>query len=195
MATQKLSAQGENTGSTPVGVTGKNPGFWPGVFYGIINNMIILGIDPGTAEMGAGVIEANGNAVKRIYHCCIKTKTTFSKPVRLKQIHDQVKELIEKYKVEAIAMESLFFNTNAKSASAVGQAMGAVMVAAGGRDIPVRQYSPLQIKKYLTGYGRAKKRVLQSEVRKRLKVRKLPRPVHAADALAVAICHALIPRK
>lgn len=151
--------------------------------------MIILGIDPGTAEMGAGVIEKKGKLIKRLHHCCIKTKTTFSKPARLKQIHDQVKKIIDDFRVDVLAMESLFFNTNAKSASAVGQAMGAVMVAAGGKNIPVYQYSPLQIKKYLTGYGRAEKRALQSAVRKYLRVKKLPRPVHAADALAVAICH------
>lgn len=153
--------------------------------------MIILGIDPGTAETGAGIIELKANSIKRLYHGCIKTKVTDTKPFRLKQIHDQVQNLIKEFKVNVLAIETLFFNTNAKSASAVGQAMGAVLVAAGNRKIPVYQYSPLQIKKSLTGYGRAKKRKLQSAVRKYLHIRKIPRPTHAADALAVAICHAI----
>lgn len=157
--------------------------------------MIILGIDPGTAETGAGIIEMKSKSIRRLHHCCIKTQATVAKPLRLKEIHDQVKKLIEDFKVEVLAIESLFFNTNAKSASAVGQAIGAVMVAAGGKNIPVYQYSPLQIKKYLTGYGRAEKRALQSAVRKYLRVKKLPRPVHAADALAVAICHAFYSSK
>lgn len=153
--------------------------------------MIILGIDPGTAETGAGIIEVKRKKITRLHHCCIKTKTSFEKPIRLKQIYDQVEALIKEFKAEVLVMESLFFNTNAKSASAVSQAMGAIMVAAGANKIPVFQYSPLQIKKKLTGYGRSEKKVLQSAVRKHLKIRKIPRPTHAADALAVAICHAL----
>lgn len=153
--------------------------------------MIILGIDPGTAETGVGIIEIKQGLTKRLHHTCIKTKPSVAKPLRLKQIHDQVEELIKEFKVNILAMEALFFNTNAKSASAVSQAMGAIMVAAGSKNIPVYQYSPLQVKKRLTGYGRAEKKKLQSAVRKYLRIRKIPRPTHAADALAVAICHGL----
>jgi crossover junction endodeoxyribonuclease RuvC len=151
--------------------------------------MIIIGIDPGTAETGLGIIKANGQGITLVHHCCIKTKVSVSKPLRLEQIFKQVLEKINQFKAESLAIEKLFFNTNAKSASAVGQAMGAVMLAAAKARIEVFEYSPLAIKKNLTGYGWAKKPELQKAVRKVLKIREIPRPQHAADALAAAICH------
>ncbi len=155
--------------------------------------MIIIGIDPGTAETGIGIIETEKNSQKilRIHHECVKTSSKDEKAFRLHKIYNDISCLIKKYKAEAMAVESLFFNTNAKSASAVGQAIGAIMVAAGAHKIPVYQFSPLQIKKILTGYGRAEKKQLQSAVKKHLKIVDIPKPTHAADALAVAICLAL----
>ena len=153
--------------------------------------MIILGIDPGTAETGVGIIETKTGKIALVYHACIKTKVSDPKPVRLELIYKEIFKQASEFKAEILAIEKLFFNTNAKSASAVGQAMGAAMLAAAKARIPVFEYSPLAVKKHLTGYGWAKKPQLQSAVRKILKIRKIPRPQHAADALAVAICHHL----
>lgn len=151
--------------------------------------MIIIGIDPGTAETGLGIIDAGGENIKLVHLECIKTKVEDPRPVRLEQIYKEIINKITQFEAEVLAIEQLFFNTNAKSASAVGQAIGAAMLAAAKTKIPVFEYSPLAVKKNLTGYGRATKRDLQSTVRKHLRIRRLPRPQHAADALAVAICH------
>jgi crossover junction endodeoxyribonuclease RuvC len=150
--------------------------------------MIIIGIDPGTAETGVGIIRINSRKVERIHHCCVKTSSRDGKSFRLHKIYNEISSLISEYKAEAMALESLFFNTNARSALAVGQAIGAILVAAGTHDIPVHQFTPLQIKKILTGYGRSEKKVLQNSVKKHLKIKEVPRPTHAADALAAAIC-------
>ncbi len=120
--------------------------------------MIVLGIDPGTAEMGVGVIKKNGKALEHLYHGCIKTKNDKSPEERLFIIHSEVVKIIKKYKPEAMAMESLFFFSNAKSINAVGQAMGAVMVAAGQKKVKVNLYPPPRIKKVMTDYGRASKK-------------------------------------
>lgn len=151
--------------------------------------MLILGIDPGTAKTGFGVIKCSRREIKLVDHGSIKTSNKHSSPKRLDLIYCQTTEIIQKHKPQVLAMESLFFNINAKSASAVGQAMGVIKLAAARKKIKVFEYPPLRIKMVLTKNGRAKKRQIQSEVRKTLKVRKLPRPTHAADALAVAICH------
>lgn len=151
--------------------------------------MLILGIDPGTAVTGFGVIKCSRREIRLVDHGSIKTSNKYSSPKRLDLIFQQTTEIIQKYKPQVLAMESLFFNINAKSASAVGQAMGVIKLAAAKKKVKVFEYPPLRIKNVLSKNGRAKKRQIQSEVRKVLKVRKLPRPTHAADALAVAICH------
>jgi len=151
--------------------------------------MLILGIDPGTAKTGYGVIHCTRKEIKLIDHGSIKTSNKHSSPKRLDLIYSQTLEIIQKHKPQVLAMESLFFNINAKSASAVGQAMGVIKLAAAKKKVKVFEYPPLRIKMELTGKGRAKKRQIQSKVRQILKIRKLPRPTHAADALAVAICH------
>lgn len=151
--------------------------------------MIVLGIDPGTAEMGAGVVRRNGKRVEYLFHTCIKTPIKDSQEKRLYTLNQKVVKIIKKYKPCVVAIESLFFFSNAKSVNAVGQAIGAVMIAAAQEKIKVKLYSPPRIKKELAGYGRATKRQLQSVVRKALHKRKLLRPTHAADALAVALCH------
>jgi len=151
--------------------------------------MLILGIDPGTAKTGYGVIYCTRKEIKLVDHGSIKTSNKHSSPKRLDLIFQQTTEIIQKHKPQVLAMESLFFNINAKSASAVGQAMGVIKLAAAKKKIKVFEYPPLRIKNVLSKNGRAKKRQIQSEVRKTLKIRKLPRPTHAADALAVAICH------
>lgn len=154
--------------------------------------MIILGIDPGTAETGAGIITADNQSCRLVHHTCITTKTQFSPEQRLQQIFHTVTDLINTHHPDILTMESLFFATNAKSVMAVGQAMGVIMLAAATAQIPVVKYSPPQVKRAITGDGRAKKPQLQQVVKKLLKLKTVPRPQHAADALAVALCHSAI---
>lgn len=151
--------------------------------------MIILGIDPGTAITGFGLIECQKEEVKLVEHGSIKTSNHFSSSKRLDLIYCQLLKILKNYKPQVLALETLFFNTNAKSATAVGQAMGVIKLAAARKKVEVFEYPPLRVKMVLAGNGRAEKSKIQSQVRKILKLRKLPRPTHAADALAVAICH------
>lgn len=151
--------------------------------------MVILGIDPGTAVTGYGIIRCWKGKVKLIDHGSIKTSTGDDATKRLDSIYRQMLALLRQHNPHVMAMESLFFNLNAKSALAVGQAMGVIKLAAARKNVKVFEYPPLRIKMKLTGKGRAKKRQVQSKVRQTLKIRELPRPTHAADALAVAICH------
>lgn len=151
--------------------------------------MLILGIDPGTAETGYGLIECAKDSVKLVKHGTIKTSSQDGAGKRLVSIFEQMTTLLKKHRPQVLAVESLFFNLNAKSASAVGQAIGVIKLAAAQRKMKIFEYPPLRIKMKLTGSGRAKKPQVQSEVRKVLRIRKIPRPTHAADALAAAICH------
>ncbi|MGB9706624.1 MAG: crossover junction endodeoxyribonuclease RuvC [Microgenomates group bacterium] len=155
----------------------------------IIRKMIILGIDPGIAITGYGLIKCNSKKITLVDLGSIKTSKNLASPQRLDLIYSQTAKIIRNHKPQVLALESLFFNTNAKSASAVGQAMGVIKLAAAKKKIEVVEYPPLKIKMVLTENGRAKKNHIQSKVRKILKLKKLPRPTHAADALAVAICH------
>lgn len=151
--------------------------------------MIILGIDPGTAETGYGIVRCQRQEIKLIDKGMIKTSNKTDHPKRLDLIYCETLKILKKHKPQVLAIESLFFNVNAKSASAVGQAIGVIKLAAVKNKVKVFDYPPLRIKMVLTGYGRAKKKQIQSEVRKILRLRKIPRPTHTADALAVAICH------
>lgn len=151
--------------------------------------MIILGIDPGTAMTGVGVIKCTKKEVKKLYFNSIKTSNNCDSSDRLNSIHQEVLDVFKEYKPQVLAIESLFFNSNAKSASAVGQAIGVIKLAAAKNKVKVFEYPPLKIKMKIVGKGRAEKKEVQSGVRKFLHLRKIPRPTHAADALAVAICH------
>lgn len=153
--------------------------------------MIILGIDPGTAETGVGIIKVtvSSKKIKLAHHECFKTTPEFTAEKRLELIYREFLRLIREFRPDVLVMEGLFFNTNAKSATAVGRAMGVVMLAAARNNIPVFEYSPPRIKSVVNGYGRATKKEIQENVRKVLGLKEVPRPVHAADALAVAICH------
>ena len=157
--------------------------------------MLILGIDPGTAETGFGVIRYWRGEITLIEHGIIKTSTDHDSAKRLDLIYRQTLEILRRHRPQTLAMESLFFNLNVKSASAVGQAMGVIKLAAARNKAKVFEYPPLRIKMVLSGKGRAEKRQIQSIVRKVLKLRRLPRPTHAADALAVAICHCQLMKK
>ena len=150
---------------------------------------IILGIDPGTAITGYGVIGCTSDRLKLIEKGAVTTSVNETAPNRLNYIFEKICALLEKHKPEILTIESLFFFANAKSISAVGQSIGVVKLAAARNKIPVKDYPPLRVKMVLMGRGRAEKIEIQQKVRKILRLRKIPRPNHAADALAVAICH------
>lgn len=152
--------------------------------------MIIIGIDPGYAIVGVGVIEYKGNKFRILEYSAITTHSSMAQSLRLKKIYEEINIFLNKYKPDAVAMEELFFNTNAKTAIMVAQARGVLLVSAVNMGIPVYEYTPLQIKQAVTGYGRADKQQVQSMVKMLLNLQQIPKPDDAADALAVAICHA-----
>jgi len=152
--------------------------------------MVVLGIDPGTAHTGYGVVAHHQGRLVALDGGVIDTPATQELPRRLVAIHARVAALLDEYGPDAVAVEELYFGANAHSALAVGQARGAVLLAAGARDVPVASYTPQQIKGAVCGSGRAAKDQVQRMVQALLGLADLPRPDHAADALAVAICHA-----
>ena len=152
--------------------------------------MIILGIDPGYAIVGIGVLEYMGNKFRPIEYNAITTQAHTLTSQRLKIISDEINYYLDKYKPDAVAIEELFFNNNAKTAIAVAQARGVLIVNATNKGIPIYEYTPLQIKQAVTGYGRADKSQMQQMVKMLLNLNAIPKPDDAADALAVAICHA-----
>lgn len=152
--------------------------------------MIILGIDPGYAIVGIGVIEYIGNKFRPIEYNAITTHASMITSLRLRKIKEEICEYLHKYKPDAVAIEELFFNNNAKTAIAVAQARGVLVAETTAMDIPIFEYTPLQIKQAVTGYGRAEKGQIQQMVKMLLNLNVIPKPDDAADALAVAICHA-----
>lgn len=152
--------------------------------------MIILGFDPGIAIVGFGVIDKKGNSIRPIQYGSINTKAELDIGTRLKQVYDGAKEIIETYKPEVVSIEKLFFNKNVTTAMTVGQARGVLMLAAVEAELPIYEYTPLQIKQALVGYGRAEKKQIQEMVRMYLNLKEVPKPDDVADALAIAICHA-----
>ena len=152
--------------------------------------MIILGIDPGFAIVGVGVIEYTGNKFKVIDYFAITTKAHTPIEERLKIIYDSMNETIEKYSPDFIAVEELFFNNNAKTAIQVGQARGVILLAGVNAGVPIYEYTPLQVKQSVVGYGRADKTQVQQMIKAILNLNKVPKPDDVADALAIAVCHA-----
>ncbi|MDO8886706.1 crossover junction endodeoxyribonuclease RuvC [Candidatus Oleimmundimicrobium sp.] len=152
--------------------------------------MIILGLDPGLAITGFGVIDCKGNRLKPISYGCIRTEAKLSLPVRLDKVFKEMEILINKYNPQEVAVESLFFNSNAKTVFAVGQARGVALLAMARAGLPVSDYTPLQVKQAVVGYGRADKLQVQNMVKTLLCLSEYPKPDDAADALAIAICHA-----
>lgn len=150
--------------------------------------MIILGIDPGTAATGYGLVEKSSDKLKMIDYGCIKTNRQFSTAERLKQIDQQINKLIRRHQPEKIAVEDIFFFKNVKTAVKVSQARGVVLARAVQNKTIVEEYTPLQVKQAVTGYGRAEKCQVQKMVKILLNLEKIPWPDDAADALAVAIC-------
>lgn len=150
--------------------------------------MVVLGIDPGTANTGYGVVARVGGRLVALDGGVIKASGELG--ARLVLIHDRVCELVEEHRPSAVAVEDIYFGANARSAFAVGQARGVVMLAGAQRGLDCASYTPQQVKSAVCGSGRAEKLQVQRMVQSLLSLTELPRPDHAADALAVAICHA-----
>jgi crossover junction endodeoxyribonuclease RuvC len=150
--------------------------------------LIVLGIDPGTALTGYGIVERTGSKLRMVDYGCVETVAGMELPKRLLEIHSAVLGLIDEHQPTAIGVERLFFNRNVQTAFAVGQARGVVLLAAAQRALPVFEYGPHEVKMAVTGYGRAEKKQVQRMVQLMLGMPNLPRPDDAADALAVAIC-------
>ncbi len=150
--------------------------------------MIILGIDPGYAIVGYGVIEYAGNHFRVLSYGAVTTQAGSDFCLRLNDIYDGVTALIEKWKPDRISIEKLFFNTNNKTAINVAEARGCTVLACVKAGIPVHEYTPLQVKQSITGYGRAEKHQVMEMTRMFLNLEKIPKPDDAADALAVAVC-------
>lgn len=150
----------------------------------------ILGIDPGTAATGFGVVDRVGHRLVPVWYDCLRTKPTEAPTARLMRIAQAVRDAITHLQPEAIAIEELFFGANAKAALAVGQARGVCILAAAEAGLPVFEYTNSAIKQAVTGYGRADKLQVMEMVRVQLSMSEVPKPDHAADALAAAITHA-----
>src|SRR4030042_1125667 len=150
----------------------------------------IVGIVPGTPTTGYGVIEESAGRLVLVTFGTICTPADMLMPKRLLELHDRLIELSALHAPETAGVESLFFQKNVRTAISVGQARGAVLLALAERALPVGEYTPLEVKQAVTGYGGAEKRQVQVMVRTLLGLADLPRPDDAADALAVAICHA-----
>jgi crossover junction endodeoxyribonuclease RuvC len=153
----------------------------------------VLGIDPGTAACGFGIVDANGGRLTAVEYGWWQTSPRDPPAARLKRIHDEVADLIARHEPAAVALEESFVGADARIALSVGQARGAALVACAVADVPCAEYPPATVKQAVCGYGRAEKDQMQRMVRAVLGLAEIPRPHHAADALAVAICHALAP--
>ena len=152
--------------------------------------MRILGIDPGYAITGYSIIDYQGNRFKLVDSGAVLTKAGESFPDRLTKIYNDVAQIIDSYKPDSISVEELFFNNNAKTAINVAQARGIVLVVGRQKNIPTFEYTPLQIKQAVAGYGRADKLQVQKMVKTILNVEKLPKLDDTTDSMAAAICHA-----
>jgi crossover junction endodeoxyribonuclease RuvC len=153
----------------------------------------VIGIDPGTASCGYGIVHESGGRLRAIDHGWWKTSAAERPERRLKTIFDEVAALIEAHQPDAVVLEESFVGVDARTALSVGQARGAVMVAAATAGVECAEYPPARVKQTVCGYGRAEKQQIQKMVKVILGLGTEPTPTHAADALAVAICHALAP--
>jgi crossover junction endodeoxyribonuclease RuvC len=152
--------------------------------------VIVMGIDPGTAMCGYGLVSREGSVVRMVDYGCIQTVNDRPLEERLLIIHQGIAELIAQHRPTAVGVERLFFNKNVQTAFAVGQARGVILLAAAQHGVPIAEWGPHEVKVAVTGYGRAPKDQVQRMVQAVLGMTVLPRPDDAADALAVAICTA-----
>lgn len=152
--------------------------------------MRFLGIDPGIAIVGFGFVDKAGSKLTPVQYGCIQTEAHTPDEERLLHVYEAMLQLIDKYKPDAVALEKLFFNRNVTTAMSVSQARGVLILAAIQRGLPIAEYTPMQVKQAIVGYGKAEKRQVQEMVKMYLKLQAIPKPDDVADALAVAICHA-----
>lgn len=152
--------------------------------------MLIMGVDPGTAITGFGVVNYRENLFSMVGCGCIRTLPDKTIALRLKTLYDELTKAIKLYNPDHFAVEELFFNKNTRTALAVGQARGICILAAADSGLPVYEYTPLQVKKAVAGFGKAEKRQVQFMVKCILSLKTVPEPDDVADALAIAICHA-----
>ena len=152
--------------------------------------MVILGLDPGTATTGYGVIRVLGNRFQMLEYGIISTPAKNPMEKRLEMIYDNLQELLQKWQPDQAAVEELFFNQNITTAFTVGQARVGLLLCCAQNNVPLAEYTPLQVKQALVGYGRADKKQIQQMVKMFLNLADIPKPDDAADALAIAICHA-----
>ena len=155
--------------------------------------MKVIGIDPGTASCGFGIVHEKDGRLRAIDHGWWQTPAAQRLELRLKTIFDGVAALIEAHRPDAVALEESYVGADARIALSVGQARGAVMVAAANAGVDCAEYPPARVKQVVCGYGRAEKQQVQKMVKAILSLTAAPKPSHASDALAVAICHALAP--
>ncbi len=151
--------------------------------------MVILGIDPGYAIVGWGLVEYRNNTYKPLRYGAVTTDADMDFNQRLKVIFDDMSEIISRFKPDAVAIEKLYFTTNQKTAIMVAEARGVILLAAKQASLPIYEYTPLQVKTAVTGYGKAKKPQVMEMTRRLLKLPEVPKPDDTADALAIAITH------
>ncbi len=151
--------------------------------------MLVLGIDPGTALCGYGLVRTDGEEMSLVAYGAISTPANSPLPGRLLTIHTQLSALIAQHQPAAVAVEKLFFSKNVRTALAVGHARGVVLLAAAAANLPVFEYTPNEVKQAIVGYGGADKNQMQQMVRMLLQLDFIPEPDDAADAIAIAICH------
>lgn len=151
--------------------------------------MKILGIDPGYAILGYGIVEMTGNRFKVCDYGAVTTDAGMEMPDRLKVLYQSLMDIIAEHEPDVASVEELFFNTNAKTAILVGQARGVAVLACANSGLEINEYTPLQIKQALVGYGRADKKQVQAMIKTILNLKAVPKPDDTADALAAAVCH------
>jgi crossover junction endodeoxyribonuclease RuvC len=156
--------------------------------------MIVIGIDPGLATVGFGVIRTEKNNITPVSYGAIQTSAEKQSPQRLLEIYTGVNELFVKYLPSAVAVEKLFFNKNVTNAMSVSEARGVIVLAAEHNHIPVFEYTPNEVKQAITGSGRADKKQMQEMIKRLLNLSEIPRPDDAADGLSIALCHINIQR-
>ena len=152
--------------------------------------MRMMGIDPGIAIVGFGVVEKQGSQLRPVQYGSIQTEAGLPVPLRLKQIFEAMQSLLATYRPEEMAVEKLFFNKNVTTAFTVGQARGVILLAAEMAAVPVYEYTPMQVKQAVTGYGGAEKKQIQEMTKRLLNLKETPKPDDVADALGIAITHA-----
>jgi len=156
--------------------------------------MIVIGIDPGLARMGYGVIRVDRGVIVPVCYGCLETSPKIRTGERLLELYAGITSLLDRYPPEALALEKLFFSKNITSAMGVSEVRGIVLLAAEQRKIPVTEYTPNQVKQAITGSGRADKSQMQQMISRLLRLSEIPRPDDAADALSIALCHIHIMR-